>query len=105
MDLNYKSLVLKGSKTYKEESNVLSYFIIKMCLMYHYNDFIDCCKNHCHNIINFDESKIQYLFYFIKTWYINPILLQDVESMEELIKKITDKELLETTRMTLFEMK
>jgi len=105
MDLNYKTLVQKGSAKYKEESNVLSYFIIKMCLMYHYNDFIECCKKNCHNLIAFDESKIQSLFYFIKSWYMNPFLLQDIDSMEELFSNTTNKELLETTRMTLFEIK
>jgi hypothetical protein len=61
MDLTYKSLVEETAKSFREESNVLAYFILKMCLMYHYNGFIDSCQKHCHNLLNFNESKLNEL--------------------------------------------
>lgn len=104
MDLTYETMIKGDCQSYKEESNVLAYFILKMCLMHHYNAFIGSCKANCHNIINFDESKLHILVDFIKSCYKNSVFLKDIRKMEEIFHTVKKNELLKTTKMTLFEL-
>jgi len=97
MGLRYDDL-LQGNGVYVEESNVLAYFILKLCLLSHYNDFVNCCKKHSHNVLNFDEGKLHILVNFIKKQYRDPDFLEGIRKME-LVKKD------ENAKMTLFELK
>jgi hypothetical protein len=105
MDLTYIDLVNRRNiERYREETNVFSYFVLNLCLMTHYNLFIECCKKNSHNILNFNEEKINYLVHFIKTWYKNPKLLENIQKMEEIFVKTKNKNLLKNMKMTLFEI-
>jgi hypothetical protein len=97
MGLRYDDL-LRGDGVYVEESNVLAYFILKLCLLSHYNDFVSCCKKHCHNVLNFDEGKLHVIINFIKTYYKDGAFLEEIRGMESVKKDGNAK-------MTLFELK
>lgn len=97
MGLRYEDII-RGVTGYAEESNVLAYFILKLCLMNHYNDFVGCCKTHCHNVLNFDEEKLHVLIGFIKNYYKDQTFLEEIRKMESIKKDGNAK-------MTLFELK
>ena len=104
MGLTYSDLINKRNlERYKEGTNVLAYFVLNLCLMNHYNLFIECCKKNSHNVLNFNESR--HLVDFIKIWYKEKTLLNDVEKMEQVFDRVTDTRLLKNMKMTLFELK
>jgi hypothetical protein len=104
MGLTYSDLIGgRNLERYAEDTNVLAYFVLNMCLMNHYNFFIECCKKNSHNVLNFNESR--HLVDFIKTWYNEKTLLNDVEKMEQVFERVKDARLLKNMKMTLFELK
>ena len=104
MGLTYSDLINKRNlERYKEDTNVLSYFVLNLCLMNHYNLFIECCKRNSHNVLNFNESR--HLVDFIKTWYKDRMLLIEIEKMEKVFQRVKDPKMLKNMKMTLFELK
>jgi len=104
MGLAYSDLINGiNLERYKEDTNVLSYFVLNLCLMNHYNLFIEYCKENSHNVLNFNESR--HLVNFIKSWYKDDDLLKDIEKMEQVFKRTRDDRLLKNIKMTLFELK
>lgn len=104
MGLTYLDLINgRNLERYKEGTNVLSYFVLNMCLMKHYNLFIECCKKNSRNVLNFNESR--HLVDFIKTWYKDRMLLFEIEKMEQVFERVKDTRLLKNMKMTLFELK
>lgn len=104
MGLTYLDLINRRNlERYKEGTNVLSYFVLNMCLMNYYNLFIECCKKKSHNVLNFNESRD--LVDFIKTWYKDNTLLLEIEKMEEIFERVKDAKMLKNMKMTLFELK
>lgn len=101
MELKYENL-LTTSEKYREETNVFSYFVLKLCLMYNYNHFFTCCKKNGRTLLDYDEKKIFYITNFIKQFYNTPSLIKDIRYMEKL--NVKDKYLLNTAKMTLFEL-
>jgi hypothetical protein len=60
--LNYKDLYektemahMKRLHRYKENTNVLSYYIIKSIFMFYINDFIEWCFHHNKSVLNFNK--------------------------------------------------
>jgi hypothetical protein len=102
MDLNYSDL-LKGTDKYKEETNVFAYFVLNMCLMNHYNDFMQFCKRESHTLLRMNRDKLHLLIDFFKRCHNCKSLLRNIERMEEL--KVKDKVLAKSLKMTLFELK
>lgn len=101
MKLKYEN-VLVSSEKYCEETNVFAYFVLKMSLMYNYNDFFACCKQNGRTLLDYDEKKIFYLIDFIKKHHNAKGLLNAIKFMEAL--QVKDYELLNTAKMTLFEL-
>ena len=58
-------------KMYKENSNVLAYYVIKTILIFHYQDFLLWCKTHNFSLIQFHKTnKVQIDFcHFIKEYH------------------------------------
>jgi hypothetical protein len=124
MDIEYRHLIEKTAysdslrKTfYKENTNVLSYYIITTILLNNYQDFLIWCKANNTSMLQFKKtSDTQSRFCdFIAARYKRPEFLYNIDCSEKLINKITKTArktpsdtypafLLSNLRMTLCEL-
>ena len=124
MDLEYDLLIKKKTHTdsirralYKENTNVLAYYIVTTILMNSYEDFLVWCKINNDTFLQFKKTDINQRHFckFIEQRYKSPDLLYDIECTEDLltdIKKRQNKKkgskytnyLLKNLRMTLCEL-
>ena len=97
MGLTYQNLYSKSihSKNlrdhlYNENTNVLSYFVIKTILMNNYQGFLYWCKNNNVNTLQFNKtvSSQQEFCKFIDANYKTSSFLNGVEETEKFIDKI-----------------
>jgi len=116
MGLTYKDLYTKNKKSeglrnalYKEQTNILSYYIIKTILMNDYQSFLLWCKNNNKSLFQFKnthENQLEYCKY-IETKYKIKSMTEGVENAEKLLnsKKFkSDKYLLNNMRMSICEL-
>ena len=87
MGLRYKDLYTGyGKSIYKEKSNVLSYFILEMILVYNYPEFLLwCVKNNSEeHFIKFKKSEINQNNFcnFIEEKYKSKKMISDIVNME-----------------------
>jgi len=101
MDLTYDN-VFATTEKYREETHVFAYFILKQCFMYNFNEFVSCCKKNGRTLLDYDEKKIDSIVEFIKHRCKCLHFLKDIKYMEKL--RVKDRELLNTCKMTLFEL-
>lgn len=101
MGLTYGDL-LNGTNKYREGTNVFAYFVLNMCLMNHYNDFIQFCKRESYNILRYNRKKVHLLVDFLKQCHNCKSLRKNIKEMERLSGK---DYLMENLKMTLFELK
>ena len=123
MDIEYRHLIEKTTysdslrKTfYKENTNVLSYYILTTILLNNYQDFLIWCKANNTSMLQFKKtSDAQSRFCdFIAARYKRPEFLYNIDCSEKLINKITNARkkhsdtystfLLNNLRMTLCEL-
>jgi hypothetical protein len=121
MGLTYKDIYKKNvisenmRKTmYKEDTNVLSYYVITLILLNNYQDFILWCNINNIEILNFKKTakNLDEFCKFIEKKYKTKNILEGVECTEKLlyrVKKSTRKQkdmlyLLKNLRMTICEM-
>jgi hypothetical protein len=106
MNLDYVSLITnKASKNiYKEDTSVLSYYIITFVLMYYYQDFLLWCETNNSEIISFKNTQknIQKFCEFIGRKYNTPDLLSFINLIEKV--NITNTFFNKNLRMTLCEL-
>jgi len=96
---------------YKEETNVLSYYIIKSIFMYYVNDFVEWCieNNDENGTLNFNKNNenIDSYIEFIKEHYLNSYYTSSLSLFENWYKNITEKsvsvEIYNTLRMSAIE--
>jgi hypothetical protein len=122
MGLTYKDIYKKNvisenmRKTmYKEDTNVLSYYVITLILLNNYQDFILWCNINNIEILNFKKTtkNLDEFCKFIEKKYKTKNILEGVECTEKLlyrVKKSKKKQkdmiyLLQNLRMTICEMK
>tara|TARA_B100000795_G_scaffold269881_1_gene260878 strand:+ start:803 stop:2047 length:1245 start_codon:yes stop_codon:yes gene_type:complete len=119
MNLNYdiitsdKNVFRKLSiQNYKEKTNVLGYYILKMVWLFHSNEMLDFfAKNNENNIINSGKN-YDYLLLLIKktaVLYKKNKLLDSIKEMTSLFKQITrgmsgSHDLLNSLRMTIIDV-
>ena len=89
MGITYNDIISSNCKKFKENTNVLSYFIIKTVLLYNYSDFLNfCIKNNTDPEfpINFKKTlQSQKRFCnFIHDNYNNDLFIQDIKIIEHL---------------------
>lgn len=101
MELTYDN-VFFSTRKYREETHVFAYFILKKCFMYHFNQFIACCKKNGRTLLDYDEKNIHFIVDFIKQRCKCTRFLKDIKYLEKV--KVKDRELLNTCKMTLFEL-
>ncbi len=97
---------------YKEDTNVLCYYVIKTLLLFYNDDFLKWCMMNNNNIIRFDKSEQNlYKFYkFIQEKYNTEFFDSSVNKMELFFKKMRGpfvknihSNLVDTSRMTICE--
>ena len=115
--IKYKNLYEKDLNStklrivkYKEDTNVLSYYIIKSIYMFFVNDFIEwCIENNVSNGVvslnfNKNEETIDSYIEFIKDHFLNSSYTGSLTLFEEFFKNINEKsistELYNTLRMS-----
>ncbi len=114
MGLTYKDLYSNTKNSdelrkifYKENTNVLSYYIIKTILINDYQSFLLWCKKSNPNILQFKQTQHHIIEYcrYIEKKYKTKSMLESIEHAEKLIKTHkTDKYLLTNMRMSICEL-
>lgn len=98
---------------YKEDTNVLSYYVIKTILLFYNEDFLRWCMLNNNNIVKFDKNQQNFdkLYEFIKDKYNSSFFNMSVDRMELFYKKTrgpyyhkgTKGFVMNTSRMTICE--
>ena len=117
MNLTYEMLYKRDElsmvsrKLYKENTNVFPYYILKMVLLYHKEDFmIWCRRNNEKNVLNYNKTPQTFnsLFLFIKSKMDNIDMLDDLDTIRIMFRREKNSNncevLLKTTRMSLFDL-
>ena len=116
MGLNYKDLYSKNKTSallrdtmYKENTNVLSYYVIKTILMNNYPSFLHWCKNNNNTLLQFNKTSSNQSKYcdFLEKNYKSQSMKDGVEVAENLLhhpKSRADLFLLVNMRMSICEM-
>jgi len=119
MGLQYENLykndeasVLMRRSLFKEDTNVLAYYVIKTILLYNDTMLIRWCLNENVNLLNFRKTTGAVLSFvnFIKKYHDDTQLLYDIKCLEDFNKKMnegrmtkTKIEIKKTLRMSIIE--
>jgi len=97
MNLEYKQLWEQSSNAnnlrntkYKEDTNVLSYYVITLIIIYNYQPFLLWCYNHNPTLLQFNktpENQMEFC-HFIESKYKAPKLLHGIKCVTELFERI-----------------
>uniref|UniRef100_A0A6C0B276 Uncharacterized protein n=1 Tax=viral metagenome TaxID=1070528 RepID=A0A6C0B276_9ZZZZ len=103
--LTYEAIHTKSkqSENYKEETQILSYYILKSIYMFYHNDFIEWCLLNNGSTLNFKktEENIEKYAEFIQQHYQKQEFLDTIQTIQDFhIKKTISN----TLRMTVFEL-
>ena len=108
---NEENNIIKRNYLYKEDTNVFAYYIIKTILLYQYDDFFKWCGTNNLNLINFKKTNknIELFCEFIVNNYENKDFMEHYTKLglvfETLKSKRGNKLLINTTKMSMLEMK
>ena len=108
MGLTYADLYKKTKKNtlYKENTSVLSYYVITSILMNNYPDLLVWCNEHNKGILHFTKTQQNLVEFcdFIKHKYKTKHMLDCVKQAERLLYKSDTAYLLKNLRMTICEL-
>lgn len=120
MDMTYKNLYEKSIQSenirktmYKEDTNVLSYYIITLILFNNYQDFLSWCNTNNTSLLQFKKTNINLdnLCMFIKSKYKTKSMIDGIDCTEKLLstvnkssKKKSLSYLIRNLRMTICEL-
>jgi len=118
MGISYKDLYNKSNESenirktlYKENTNVLAYYIITLILLNNYQDVLNWCNTNNTSLLQFKKttSNLESYCKFIEKKYKTKNLLDGIECIEKLFIKINKKKkdmnyLLNNLRMTICEL-
>ena len=112
MNLDYKEIIYNPNKNihlkYKENTNVLSYYVITCNLLVYYQDFIKWCKmNNNGSLFSFNKTNENQmsLCNFIKEHYKRKDYLRLIECIKKIKKEREENYFLKNNlRMTMIEM-
>jgi hypothetical protein len=97
MDISYSNLYGKTriaehirATMYKENTNVLSYYILTTILLMNYQDFLEWCYDNNTSLIQFKKttSNLDEFAKFIQKKYKATNMLKGIECTEQLLKKV-----------------
>ena len=119
MGLNYENLYKSDTLSksfrkilYREDTNVLCYYIIKTIFLFNNDEFLRWCMINNNNILKFDkmDHNFKELYVFIKDNYNGKFFLDSIRKMDIFYRKhkgpvfnACNRELLRTSRMTICE--
>jgi hypothetical protein len=117
MGLKFEDLYLEENNIkYNEKTNIFSYFILKLILLYNYNDFLMLCIKNNKDILVFDNTikNINNFFDFIKKNYKKKQMLLEIKKIEKIVdndnllnknikNKLNNSYFKNNLRMTLFD--
>ena len=91
--------------TYKQNSNVFAYYILKLVLLNNYTSFILWCDINNNGLYNFKNTgkNLNGILNFIRNNYNSSTMVHNL-MLTESIKKLNMKEVSSTLRMTLTEL-
>lgn len=118
MDMSYKDMYKDTLESenirktmFKENTNVLSYYIVTLLLLNSYQDFMLWCNTNNTSLLQFKKTMLNLDEYckFIEKKYDTRSLLSGVECMERLFKRVTKKQrqmayIIRNMRMTICEL-
>jgi hypothetical protein len=120
MGISYKDLYNKSNESenirktlYKENTNVLAYYIITLILLNNYQDVLNWCNTNNTSLLQFKKttSNLESYCKFIEKKYKSKNLLDGIECIEKLFIKINNNKkkkdmnyLLNNLRMTICEL-
>ena len=125
MGMNYQSLYSKSKEAetlrttlYRENTNILAYYVIKTILLMNYKNLLSWCYQHNTSLLQFKKtSKNQLLFCkFIREHYKSAQLLSIIDCNENYMKQLSISKpknkkaqlerlnLLHSMRMTVYEL-
>jgi hypothetical protein len=120
MGITYKDLYNKSSDSenirktlYKENTNVLAYYIITLILINNYQDVLNWCNTNNTSLLQFKKTTLNLESYckFIEKKYKTKNLLDGIECIEKILIKINNSKkkkdlnyLLNNLRMTICEL-
>ena len=107
-----KSAASKRESMYKENTNVLAYYVIKTVLLYNYQSFIKWCELHNPMLLEFHKTTtiLKQFCEFILKNYKAPLFLKQVKESEEFFTSLVassrgvHKPLLSNMRMSILEL-
>jgi len=121
MGLRYKDLISDGKMArslkrilFKEDTNVLAYYIVKSVLLYDYDKFLFWCEKYNISLVKFDKSQLNLRRFgeYFEDMYKNKRLTKSIQDMEVKYGKLRgeyknpNKDVVNiTTRMTICEDK
>ena len=97
MNLEYKQLYETDTETdnirktlYKENTSVLSYYVITLILMYNYQSFLLWCSTNNDTLLQFKKTSTnQYSFFrFIEKKYKTNMVIKNIDCSVNLFKKV-----------------
>ena len=118
MNLTYEQLYKSNNELlsllYKEQTNVLSYYVITLLLVNNYTEFIQWCNTNNSSLLQFKKTNtnLHSLCTFIERNYKTKSLLHCIHVMEQLLVKLRNqktqkkenKYMLDNLRMTICEL-
>lgn len=115
-DLYKKTLLSENTRKtlYKEDTNVLSYYIITSILMNNYQDFLSWCNTNNTSLLNFKKTSknLDDFCNFIDKKYKTKNMLQNIDCTEKLLHRVKNstkkhkdlQHVLKNLRMTICEL-
>jgi heme/copper-type cytochrome/quinol oxidase subunit 1 len=100
MNMEYRQLYEKTdisqmvrNTMYKEDTNVLSYYVITLILIYNYQSFLGWCKTNNTELLQFKKSPGSQKSFcdFIEKKYRAPKMLKAIDCSDAFFKKIKNK--------------
>jgi hypothetical protein len=121
MGLNYEDLytnkepsITLRNNLYKEKTNVLSYYVIKLILLNNYQDFLLWCEKHNISLLSFKKTNKNQMDFcnFIEKFYKSSSMLEGIHNTKHFINNHPDLKknnnkmnyIINNLRMTLCEM-
>ena len=110
--MNHQSMIMREN-LYKEDTNVLSYYIIKLILFNNYQGFLSWCDKNNTSLLQFKKTLKNQMDFckFIEKNYKTTTILENIECIEKVVKNIKHKSknnntdfLLKNMRMSICEL-
>ena len=108
---NSKYSVILRENLYKENTNVLSYYVIKTILLNNYQDFLIWCNKNNLSLFDFKKTigNLREFCKFIEKNYKKQSMVEDIDKTQVLLSKIKRKKgdykyILSNLRMSICEL-